>query len=212
MRLMGAASSPRYGATSRCFSKPFAGRAPFRLSTQSSSPPEALEALGAALADDPRLEVDIRRKSDYYAEQSRPLTTLITTAGVFIAVLMGAGAMFAAVGTMYTSVVSRTRDIATLRAIGFVGTAVVCFVLAEAMVLAIAGGAVGALAAWVLFDGYAVSTLNFQSMSQVAFAFAVTPSLVAEGMASAILIALLGALWPAWRAVTLPVVGGLREP
>lgn len=182
------------------------------MSTQSSSPPEALEALGAALADDPRLEVDIRRKSDYYAEQSRPLTTLITTAGVFIAVLMGAGAMFAAVGTMYTSVVSRTRDIATLRAIGFVGTAVVCFVLAEAMVLAIAGGAVGALAAWVLFDGYAVSTLNFQSMSQVAFAFAVTPSLVAEGMASAILIALLGALWPAWRAVTLPVVGGLREP
>ena len=209
---MGAASSPRYGATSRCFSKPFAGRAPFRLSTQSSSPPEALEALGAALADDPRLEVDIRRKSDYYAEQSRPLTTLITTAGVFSAVLMGAGAMFAAVGTMYTSVVSRTRAIATLRAIGFVGTAVVCFVLAEAMVLAIAGGAVGALAAWVLFDGYAVSTLNFQSMSQVAFAFAVTPSLVAEGMASAILIALLGALWPAWRAVTLPVVGGLREP
>ena len=88
--------------------------------------PGSLEALRAALADDPRLEVDIRRESDYYAEQSRPLTTLITTAGVFIALLMGAGAVFAAVGTMYTSVVSRTRDIATLRAIGFGGTAVVC--------------------------------------------------------------------------------------
>jgi putative ABC transport system permease protein len=174
--------------------------------------PESLDELRNALAADPRLEVDVRRESDYYADQSRSLTTLITTAGVFIATLMGLGAVFAAVSTMYASVVSRTREIATLRAVGFGGTAVVCSVLAEALVLAAAGGAIGALTAWGLFDGYAVSTLNFQSMSQVAFAFAVTPALVGQAMVSATAIALLGAAWPAWQAGTLPVAGGLREP
>jgi putative ABC transport system permease protein len=173
--------------------------------------PESLDVLRAALANDPRVEVDIRRESDYFAEQSRSLTGLITTAGVFIAVLMGAGAVFAAVSTMYASVVSRTREIATLRAIGFGSTAVVCSVLAEAAALASAGGAIGALAAWVLFDGYAVSTLNFQSMSQVGFAFAVTPALIAEGMTYAMGMGLLGAIWPAWRAARLPIVTALRD-
>jgi putative ABC transport system permease protein len=171
----------------------------------------SLEVLKTALANDPRLEVDVRRESDYYAEQSRSLTGLITTAGVFIAVLMGAGAIFAAVNTMYASVASRTREIATLRAIGFGRTALVCSVLAEAAALATAGGAIGALAAWVLFDGYAVSTLNFQSMSQVAFAFAVTPALLQEGMLYAVSMGLAAALWPAWHAARLPVVTALRE-
>jgi putative ABC transport system permease protein len=171
----------------------------------------SLEVLKTALANDPRLEVDVRRESDYYAEQSRSLTGLITTAGVFIAVLMGAGAIFAAVNTMYASVASRTREIATLRAIGFGRTALVCSVLAEAAALATAGGAIGALAAWVLFDGYAVSTLNFQSMSQVAFAFAVTPALLQEGMLYAVSMGLAAALWPAWHAARLPIVTALRE-
>jgi putative ABC transport system permease protein len=173
--------------------------------------PESLDVLRKALANDPRLEVDVRRESEYYAEQSRSLTRLITTAGVFIAALMGAGAMFAAVSTMYASVVSRTGEIATLRAIGFGSTAVVCSVLAEATALASAGGAIGALAAWVLFDGYTVSTLNFQSMSQVGFAFAVTPSLIAQGMTCAVGMGIVGALWPAWRAARLPIVTGLRD-
>ena len=112
---------------------------------------------------------------------------------------------------MYASVVSRTREIATVRAIGFGSTAVVCSVLAEASVLASVGGAIGALAAWLFFDGYAVSTLNFQSMSQVAFAFAVTPGLTVQGMAYAIGMGLIGALWPAWRAARLPIVTGLRD-
>ena len=102
--------------------------------------PQSFDVLRTALANDPRLEVDIRPESDYYAEQSRPLTGLITTAGVFIGVLMGAGAIFAAVNTMYASVASRTREIATLRAIGFGSTSVVCSVLAEAAALAFAGG------------------------------------------------------------------------
>ena len=173
--------------------------------------PQSLDVLRTALANDPRLEVDIRPESDYYAEQSRPLTGLITTAGVFIGVLMGAGAIFAAVNTMYASVASRTREIATLRAIGFGSTSVVCSVLAEAAALASAGGTIGALTALVLFDGYAVSTLNFQSMSQVAFAFAVTPALIAEGMAYAITMGFVGAIWPAWRAARLPIVTALRD-
>jgi putative ABC transport system permease protein len=112
---------------------------------------------------------------------------------------------------MYASVVSRTREIATLRAIGFGSTAVVSSVLAEGSALASAGGAIGALAAWLFFDGYAVSTLNFQSMSQVGFAFAVTPELVVQGMVYAIAIGLIGATWPAWRAARLPIVTALRD-
>jgi putative ABC transport system permease protein len=172
---------------------------------------ESLDVLRSALAHDPRLEVDIRRESDYYDEQSSSLTNLITTAGVFVAVLMGAGAIFAAISTTYASVVSRTREIATLRALGFGTTAVVCSVLVEATALALAGGAIGALTAWVLFDGYATSTLNFHSMSQVAFAFAVTPALVVQGMTYAVGIGVVGAMWPAWRAARLPIVTALRD-
>jgi putative ABC transport system permease protein len=173
--------------------------------------PTSFVGLRDALARDARLEVDGMRESDYYADQSQSLATLITTAGVFIAVLMGVGAMFAAVSTMYAAVVSRTREIATLRAIGFARAALVCSVLAEAAALASAGGAIGALTAWVLFDGYAVATLNFQSMNQVAFAFAVTPPLIAEGMTYAVGLGVIGALWPAWRAARLPIVTGLRD-
>jgi putative ABC transport system permease protein len=173
--------------------------------------PQSLDVLRSALANDPRLEVDVRQESEYYAEQSRPLTSLITTAGVFIGVLMGAGAVFAGVSTMYASVATRTSEIATLRALGFGTTAVVCSVLAEAAILAFAGGAIGALTAWALLDGYAVSTLSFQSMSQIAFAFAVTPALLGEGMAYAIAMGLSAATWPAWRAARLPIVEALRE-
>jgi len=172
---------------------------------------QRLETLRMALSNDPRFEVDVRQESEYYAEQSRPLTSLITMAGLFISVLMGAGAIFSAVNTMYASVAARTREIATLRALGFGRLAVVCSVLAEAAALARTGGALGALAAWALFDGYAVSTLNFQSMSQVAFAFAVSPALIGLGMAVAMGMGLIGALWPAWRAARLPIAAALRD-
>jgi putative ABC transport system permease protein len=173
--------------------------------------PESIDVLRAALASDPRFEVDIRRESDYYADQSRSLTSLITTAGVFIAVLMGAGAVFSAVGTMYGSVVSRTREIATLRALGFGRTAVACSVVAEATALASTGARNRCVDAWALFEGYAVSTLNFQSMSQVGFTFAVTPALIGQGMTYAVGLGLAGAMWPAWRAARLPIVTDLRD-
>jgi putative ABC transport system permease protein len=102
---------------------------------------------------------------------------------------------------------SRTNSpISSLRGFASVARAV------EAVILASTGGAFGALAAWLLFDGYAMSTLNFQSMSQLAFAFAVTPALVAQGIAAAVSNGIIGAMWPAWHAATVSVTSGLRKP
>jgi putative ABC transport system permease protein len=167
--------------------------------------------LRTALAADPRLETDVISEPEYYAEQSRALTGLITTAGVFIGLIMSAGAIFAAVNTMYTAVASRTQEIATLRALGYGRTPICISVFVEAIALACAGGVLGALTAWALVDGYAVSTLNFQSMSQVAFAFAVTLGLIVRGVLMATALGLVGAIWPAWRGATIPIAAGLRE-
>ena len=128
-----------------------------------------------------------------------------------IAGLMGIGAIFAAVNTMYMAVASRTREIATLRALGYGNLAVVFSVLAEAVFLSLIGGLVGAAIAWVAFDGFQAATMNWQSFSQVAFAFAVTPSLLGQALLYAVGMGLLGGLFPAWRAARLPVVTALRQ-
>ncbi|MPY90147.1 MAG: FtsX-like permease family protein [Luteitalea sp.] len=173
--------------------------------------PEAFQTFKDALTTDPRLDVDVERETDYYAEQSTVLTQLITTLGFAIAGLMGIGAIFGAVNTMYTAVATRTREIATLRALGFGGGPVVFSVLAESAVLALIGGVLGGLAAWAVFDGVQTSTINWQSFSQVAFAFRVTPELLLQGLFYALVMGLLGGLLPAIRAARLPVVVALRE-
>lgn len=173
--------------------------------------PEAFQAFKDALTSDPRLDVQVVRETDYYAEQSTVLTRLITTLGFAIASLMGIGAVFGAVNTMYSAVATRTREIATLRALGFGGGPVVLSVLAESAVLALIGGALGGLAAWAIFDGYQTATMNWQSFSQVAFAFAVTPRLLMQGLLYAFVMGLVGGLLPAIRAARLPVVTALRE-
>ncbi|HXM71449.1 MAG TPA: ABC transporter permease [Thermoanaerobaculia bacterium] len=164
-----------------------------------------------ALTTDPRLDVSVLRETDYYAEQSRSLTTIITVLGYIITVLMAVGAVFGAVLTMYSAVASRTREIATLRALGFSSGPVQISVLAEAMVLALAGGAIGGLLAYFFFDGYRTSTLNWQSFSQVAFAFRVTPRLLLTAIVVTLPMGLIGGLFPAIRAGTLPVAAALRE-
>jgi putative ABC transport system permease protein len=165
----------------------------------------------AALSADPRLNVKVVRESDYYAEQSRTVTNLITTLGTLVAALMGVGAVFGALNTMYSAVASRTREIATLRALGFSGGAVVLSVLAESMALALLGGSAGGLAAWLMFDGYRAATMNMQSFSQVAFSFAVTPMLLARGVACAAIIGFFGGLFPALRAARQPIAPALRS-
>jgi putative ABC transport system permease protein len=172
---------------------------------------DAFQKFKDALTTDPRVSVTAIPEPEYYAGQSEILHQIITTIGYLIAGLMGIGAIFGAVNTMYTAVASRTREIATLRALGFGNFPVVFSVLTEAIVLAVIGGLLGGLAAWAAFDGYQTSTMNFQSFSQVAFAFAVTPALLAQALVFAVVMGTFGGMFPAWRAARLPVVTALRE-
>lgn len=173
--------------------------------------PGAFDKFKAALTTDPRLNVGVERESDYYAGQSRVLHAIVRQIGYGIAVLMGIGAVFGAINTMYTAVATRTREIATLRALGFGASPVVVSVLAESVMLSLIGGAIGGAAAYLAFDGFKTATMNWQSFSQVAFAFAVTPSLLAQGIGSAAAMGLAGGLLPAIRAGRLPIVTALRE-
>lgn len=173
--------------------------------------PDSLQQFKDSLTTNPRLNVTVYREPDYYAQQSQVLQNVIRTIGVAIAVLMGLGAIFGAVNTMYNAVAGRTREIATLRALGFGSGAVVFSVLAEAVFLSVVGGLIGGGLAWLAFDGYQTATMNWQSFSQVAFAFAVTPALLAQGLTYAVIMGLLGGLLPAFRAARMPVVTALRE-
>jgi putative ABC transport system permease protein len=164
-----------------------------------------------SLTSNPRLSVKVLRQSDYYAEQSEMLTRLITSLGVLIAGLMAVGAVFGALNTMYSAVAARTREIATLRALGFGRGAVVVALMFESLVLALAGGSVGAALAYLAFDNFRAATMNWQSFSQVTFAFAVTPQLLVQGVIWATAIGLIGGLLPALRAARLPIATALRE-
>ena len=175
------------------------------------SSPDSFDTVKDALTTDPRLSVTPVREPEYYARQSETLQRVIRTVGFAIAALMGLGAIFGAVNTMYNAVASRGREIATLRALGFGSVPVVVSVLAEALLLSVIGGIAGGLIAWAAFDGFQTSTMNFQSFSQVAFGFSVTPRLLLEGLVYATIMGLLGGLFPAIRAARLPVVTALRE-
>jgi putative ABC transport system permease protein len=172
---------------------------------------DSFQKLKDALTSEPRLNVIVVREPEYYAQQSQVLQSIIRNIGISIAVLMGLGAIFGAVNTMYSAVSARTREIATLRALGFGSIPVVISVLVEALLLSLIGGALGGLVAWAGFDGYQTATMNWQSFSQVAFAFAVTPALLLRGLLYAAIMGLLGGLLPAIRAARLPVVSALRQ-
>ncbi|MBM3749701.1 MAG: ABC transporter permease [Acidimicrobiia bacterium] len=163
------------------------------------------------LTTNPQLNVQVRRESEYYAQQSQSLSRLIQGVGFGIAALMGIGAVFGAILTMYTAVSTRAREIATLRALGFNGGSVVVSVLAESLALGALGGILGGAGAYFGFNGYQTSTINFQTFSQVAFAFRVTPELLIMGLFYALLLGLLGGLFPAIRAARLPIPTALRE-
>ena len=172
---------------------------------------DSFQAVKDAMTADPRLRVTVVKEQDYYEAQSRTLQSIIRTVGFIIAGLMGLGAIFGAVNTMYSAVASRTREIATLRALGFQSLPVVISVLVEAMVLSLIGGIIGGVAAYLAFDGYQTATINWQSFSQVAFAFRVTPALLGQALIYATIMGLLGGLLPAWKAARTPVVTALRQ-
>jgi putative ABC transport system permease protein len=171
----------------------------------------SLRTFKDALTSDPRVNLKIERETDYYAAQSRVLSLLITGLAGIVSGLMGLGAVFGALNTMYTAVASRAREIATLEALGFGASPVVVSVLLESLLLAAVGGAAGAGLAYVLFDGYRTATMNWQSFSQVAFAFDVDAKLLVQGIVYALAIGLVGGLLPAIRAARMPVAMALRE-
>jgi putative ABC transport system permease protein len=173
--------------------------------------PAAFPQFKDSLTADPRLNVKVLRQTEYYAEQSTAVTKLITTLGFLIAFLMAIGAVFGALNTMYSAVSARTREIGTLRALGFGSGAVVVSVMLESLALALAGGTIGASLAYFAFNGFQTATMNWQSFSQVTFAFAVSPELLIQGIVWATLIGLVGGLFPAIRAARLPIAVALRE-
>ena len=173
--------------------------------------PDSFQTFKDALTGNPRLNVTVIREPDYYAQQSQVLQTVIRSIGFSIAILMALGAIFGALNTMYSAVANRTREIATLRALGFGSSPVVVSVLVEAILLSVAGGIIGGGLAWIAFDGYQTATMNWQSFSQVAFAFKVTPALLGQGLVFAVIMGFLGGLFPAIRAARLPVVTALRQ-
>ncbi len=172
--------------------------------------PDSLTQLRDALTADPRLNVDVTREIDYYSKQSNRLTLLITILGGLVAAIMAIGAVFGALNTMYSAVSERGREIATMRALGFGGPAVVFSFVLEALLISFAGGVLGCLAVLKL-NGYTTGAMNLQTFSHVAFAFMITPELMLKGIVFALIMGVLGGLAPAIRAASLPISTALRE-
>lgn len=170
----------------------------------------AFQQFKDAVTTDPRLNVDVTREIDYYSKQSRVMTTLISVLGGLVAGIMAIGAIFGALNTMYSAVAERGREIGTMRALGFASPSVVISFLVEALLISFIGGLVGCLAVLPL-NGYTTSTMNFQTFSNLAFAFKITPVLLAEGIVFALVMGVVGGLPPAIRAASRPVANALRS-
>jgi putative ABC transport system permease protein len=171
----------------------------------------AVRTLKDELSVDPRLNIKVVSEAEYYSEQSKTLSTMINTVGYTVALLMGLGAVFGALNTMYSAVSARTREIATLRALGFGAWPVVSSVVAESLLLGLIGGISGCVIAYFGFNGISASTMNWNSFSQVTFAFAVTPALLGKGLLYALVLSFFGGIMPGIRAARLPIITGLRE-
>jgi putative ABC transport system permease protein len=170
---------------------------------------DSFDVFKVALTTNPQLSVAVLRERDYYAHQSQRMGTVLAFVAYFVGGIMAVGALFGALNTMYSAVSVRSREIATLRAIGFGASAVVLSVLIEAILLSVMGALIGAGLAWLFFNGNVVSTLG-SNFTQVVFRLSVSPSLVVLGILWACAIGLIGGLFPAIRAARLPVATALR--
>src|ERR1700682_4984483 len=182
----------------------------FQSVTAHLTSPAAFTQLKDNLTSDPRMTVQVDREIDYYEKQSRGLTTLITVLGSLVAGVMGVGAVFGSLNTMYSAVSERSREIATIRALGFGSGSVILSFILEALLIAFVGGVVGCLAVLPL-NGITTSTMNFQTFSHLAFAFKVTPMLLLVGLIFALIMGLIGGVPPAIRAARRPVAQALRD-
>ncbi len=182
----------------------------FQSVTAHLASPDSLQPLRDSLTTDPRLNVDVSREIDYYSKQSTRLTTLITVLGGLVAGIMAIGAVFGALNTMYSAVSERGREIATMRALGFGGPAVVFSFVIEALLISFVGGLIGCLAVLPL-NGLTTGAMNLQTFSHLAFAFKITTELLVKGVIFALFMGVLGGLFPAIRAASLPISHALRE-
>jgi putative ABC transport system permease protein len=171
---------------------------------------DAFQQFKDAVVSDPRMNVDITREVDYYAKQSTTMTRLITVLGGLVAAIMAIGAVFGALNTMYSAVAERGREIATMRAVGFSSSNVILSFLFEALLISFVGGLLGCLAVLPL-NGLTTSTMNFQTFSNLAFAFKITFDLLLMGVLFALVMGIIGGLLPAIRAASRPVAVALRE-
>lgn len=171
--------------------------------------PASFEPMKARLDDDPRLKVDIKRETKFYEDQSAGLSTFITLLGMALSVIFSLGAMIGATITMYAAVATRTGEIGTLRALGFRRGSILAAFLGESLLLALLGGLAGLLAASFL-TAITVSTTNFQSFSELAFSFTLTPRIVLQSLAFALLMGFVGGFLPAIRASRMKIVDALR--
>jgi putative ABC transport system permease protein len=182
----------------------------FQAVTVKLTSPAALTQFKDTLTSDPRVTVQVDREIDYYEKQSRALTTLITVLGSIIAAVMGIGAIFGALNTMYSAVSERSREIATMRAIGFGSASVVTSFVFEALCIAFIGGALGCLAVLPL-NGLTTGAMNWQTFSHLAFAFKITPILMAGGIIFSLVMGIIGGVPPALRAARQTISVALRE-
>lgn len=182
----------------------------FQSATAHLVSPDSYQSFKDAITKDPRLNVDVSREIDYYAKQSEGMTRLITVLGGLVALVMAIGAVFGALNTMYSAVAERSREIAVMRALGFSALAVAFSFLIEALLISFVGGALGCLAVLPL-NGLTTGAMNWQTFSHLAFAFKVTPDLLAGGIIFALLMGLIGGLLPALHAAVRPVAAALRS-
>jgi putative ABC transport system permease protein len=168
------------------------------------------DAFKDALTSDPRLTVQVEREAEYYAKQSQMVSKLIRVLGFLVASVMAIGAVFGALNTMYSAVAARSREIATMRALGFGGGSVVLSFMIESLLIALIGGVLGCIAALPL-NGFTAGTMNWQTFSHLAFAFRVTPGLLTAGIVFALFMGLVGGVLPAIRAARMQVAPALRE-
>jgi ABC-type antimicrobial peptide transport system permease subunit len=171
--------------------------------------PGAFDALNESLASEPRLTVEVKREKQFYEDQSRQLSNFITYLGVTLSVIFSLGAIIGAAITMYAAVATRTGEIGTLRALGFRRRAILTAFLLESLLLALVGGIAGLFAATFL-QAITISTTNFQSFSEIAFSFALTPRIVVNTLVFALVMGLIGGVLPAFKAARMKIVDSLR--
>ncbi len=163
----------------------------------------------SAIEADPRLQLDVKRESQFYAEQSEQLSKFISYLGTTISVIFSIGAIIGAMITMYASVASRTGEIGTLRALGFSRGAILVAFLLESLLLGLVGGVVGLVAASFM-QAFPISTMNFQTFAEIAFSFTLTPSIIVTCLVFALLMGFVGGFLPAFRAARMKIVDALR--